>query len=303
MENGWLTRTPSWEHTTVLFAIGFSCLLIFDPGDLAAVLQYLRYLGDVDYLKEGTDPLYGDPEKGTLPKPDFDEPARPWGDRRRLARHHPGPTLHRVWGLVWSHAYLGVLMHALAHGTPEAQHHRVFFPPKGCVAKYCDKVTPVCATDMLPRSPTAPKLTDLAREGHRWDLIDVDGRKPEADRFGYVDLKMGLSGSSESGELVFDFTTEHDNMPVSICQVPCPWGRCKKGRAVLEGNVQFELDGSHLNEKDFPAVDKPGEFQPLVNKGTCFVIAKSIPKGNHALKITVTAPGGDAVVVSHLIHF
>lgn len=87
-------------------------------ADLARVLHYLAYLGNVKALEKGTDPLFMDPLKGTMPAQNFDEPpfepflmgagASGGSNRRRLARHHPGPMFHRIWGLTWTHAYLGV---------------------------------------------------------------------------------------------------------------------------------------------------------------------------------------------------
>ena len=84
--------------------------------------------------------------------------------RRRLARHHPGPALHRLWGLTWAHAYLGLLMEGLEGGGGDKataaaaavvalakQKQPAAIKVKGCKPEYCKDVVPVCATTLLPR--------------------------------------------------------------------------------------------------------------------------------------------------------
>jgi hypothetical protein len=302
-------------------------------GDLASVLQYLRYKGNYAPLAEGTDPMFMDPLKGKMPPPGFDEPPYDaWeaahdvngngnGDRdqrrRRLARHHPGPALHRLWGLAWAHAYLGLLMEGLEGGGGDKataaaaavvalakQKQPAAIKVKGCKPEYCKDVVPVCATTLLPRvEGAAPFLEDLVVGQRTWRLVDGDGRTGVNNKFGYVDGKMALNGDAKTGPLRLRFEATQHNLPLAVCQVPCPWGRCKGGRVVLEGHASFALDGDELPAAQFATASAPGPFRALVAKDLCFVVAKQVPKGEHTLTITPTAPPANSIIVSHLIYF
>ena len=91
-------------------------------GDFGGLLVHLRRSG-FEALKKGSEKLFHE-GKGDPPRPDMSEPALP---RRRLARHHPAAGLHRLWGLCWAHAYLGVLSRALRRrrsSRPQLCHYR-----------------------------------------------------------------------------------------------------------------------------------------------------------------------------------
>ena len=78
---------------------------------------------------------------------------------------------------------------------------------------------------------------------------------------------------------------------------------CKGGRVVLEGHASFALDGDELPAAQFATASAPGPFRALVAKDLCFVVAKQVPKGEHTLTITPTAPPANSIIVSHLIYF
>ena len=283
-------------------------------GDLASVLQYLRYKGEHPALEDGTDSLFLDPEKGKRPSTDLDEPPfDAWKlqeqGRRRLARHHPGPTLHRIWGLAWAHAYLGLLIEGLETFDQSSLVTAVLEPPpeikvKGCKPSYCKDIVPICSTTLLPRvEGAAPFLESMVVGKNKWRMVDGDGRAGVNKKFGYVDGKKALNGDVASGPLQVRFTTTEDKLPLAICQVPCPWGRCKGGRVILEGNAAFMLDEVELPPSGFATAASPGPYKVLVQKDMCFVIAKEVSKGTHTLTITPTAPEGSSIIVSHLIYF
>mmetsp|Transcript_97082 Transcript_97082/g.277793 ORF Transcript_97082/g.277793 Transcript_97082/m.277793 type:complete len:436 (+) Transcript_97082:419-1726(+) len=272
-------------------------------ADLGVVLHYLAYLGGVRSLENGTDPLFMDPLKGAPTEPDFSEPRyTPYTGqaqgRRRLARHHPGPMFHRIWGLTWAHSYLGLLidaMHEVANVDHVAPYKRQTNQVKGCDKKFCENVLPKCHITLRPRSSISLPLEDLAEPGHKWQIIDGDGRAKVSAEYGYVDLKMVLSAYPKDGPITLKFNVEHPDLPVTLCEVPCPWGRCKQQRVPMLGNVKIEFDGTVIT--DFPNV------KPFTQKDMCFVVVASALKGEH--RLTVTAAGGENnnVIFSHLIHY
>ena len=163
-------------------------------GNMLSVVANLRYKAGLSILKDGTDPLFMDPLKGKMPSPDYDEPHRralaanqtdddgSSQGRRRLARHHPGPALHRLWGLAWAHAYLGLLAQAMRAPEPDeaAAARRELPPVMGCTPRLCKDVVPQCATTVLPRindgatpSSLEALITSGLGEGH-WKLINSD---------------------------------------------------------------------------------------------------------------------------------
>ena len=167
-------------------------------GNMLSVVANLRYKAGLSILKDGTDPLFMDPLKGKMPSPDYDEPHRralaanatddgaaaaSEPGRRRLARHHPGPALHRLWGLAWAHAYLGLLAQAMRAPAPDADApaRRDLPPVMGCAPRLCKEVVPQCATTVLPRvggggatpSSLEALITSGLGEGH-WKLINSD---------------------------------------------------------------------------------------------------------------------------------
>ena len=276
-------------------------------GDFAAVLHYLRYKGHMPELEKGTDPLFLDPTKGNKPAPDFDEPP-PYQEpgRRRLARHHGGPLLNRMWGLAWAHAYLGVLAEAMREVVQQDARlvKRKEPPVRGCQKSLCETQMPVCSTTVEPRVITDPQmaLESLAVPGHRWSIAELENRQGLIDKFGYVDRKIQLSADSAKGPITFKFTTKTKDMPIVMCEVPCAWGRCKGGRVPLLGNSKFQLDGRDLGNSDLMASGN-GKLKDLLAKDTCMVLSSSVPAGEHHLIVESTAGPGKPIAISHLIYY
>ena len=190
-------------------------------GDFGATLRRLR-LGGVLSLQLGTNPLFSDPLKGSVPDAGFREPELP---RRRLARHHPGPELHRLWGLAWAHAYLGVLASALEDAAAGRFAVDRALPPamRGCDPKICDSL-PRCHTSMEPHS--AHSLEQLVTHGlQKGDAGGRGwGRSPQyegaqrAVYFGYIDRKIALVGGSDDGALTFRLDVREHGRPLVACQ-------------------------------------------------------------------------------------
>ena len=273
-------------------------------GDFGATLQKLRHHG-MAMLQKGTDPLYMDPRKGLPPAADMSEPPLPPGPqttqaRRRLAKHHPGQALHRLWGLVWAHAYLGVLVDALrdgeaaAHGTPSALPKRM-----GCVPHLCEDVAPICLTSMTPRAPAYALEDRLSTTSTAsWTLRGEAKRDGVSAHFGYVDSKILLSGTKTDGEVVLKVDVKHGGRPLVACEAPCPWGRCPAGRLPLKPSTAWTIDGDAVAPPD----KAPKEHAIFDVKDTCFVVKDALAAGEHAVGITVVKPDGYAGL-THLIHY
>lgn len=113
--------------------------------------------------------------------------------------------------------------------------------------------------------------------------------------YGYVDLKMVLSATPKDGPITLKFDVEHPDRPVTLCEVPCPWGRCKQQRVPMQGNVKIEFDGTVVT--NFPNV------KPFTTKDTCFVVVAAASKGEHRLTVTPTCGEANNVIFSHLLHY
>lgn len=268
-------------------------------GDFGATLQRLREKG-LPLLQEGTDPLYMDPRKGADPAPGMDEPDLPM--RRRLARHHPGAPLHRLWGLVWAHAYLGQLISALKPAPPGVVPPARSGLPKraGCEADLCEDVAPTCLTSMLPRAAGSELELKISLKGSKtWVLRDDAKRRSTNERYGYLDDKVLLSGTKADGELLLTIDVATAGRPIVACEAPCPWGKCPAGRLPLRANSAWTLDGAKLDV----TAEAPKSLKIFDVKNTCFVVAPALDTaGTHTLGITITAPGGYAGL-THLLFY
>lgn len=247
-------------------------------GDFGGLLVHLRRSG-LEVLKKGSEKLFHE-GKGDRPAPDMTEPALP---RRRLARHHPAAGLHRLWGLCWAHAYLGVLSKALRKAS--LVEHVVAPLPKrmGCEALLCDK-SPTCLTSMRPRIEHALEeaLVDAAgwtpREDARW----------KAHPMGYIDRKVLFASSATSGEATFAIDVKAGGRPLVACEAPCPWGRCPAGRLPLKHNVRWTVDGV---EVIVPSTT-PAKLKLYDVKDTCHVVVASMAAGRRVVGITFAPPPG-----------
>jgi len=265
-------------------------------GDFGATLQRLRH-GGLALLRNGTDPLFMDPDKGQPPAPDFSEPELP---RRRLARHHAAAPLNRLWGLAWCHAYLGILIEALEadarlDGPPG--HAVSELPPRaGCEALLCESRYPTCLTSMTPRVGHA--LEAAASGSRTWQLRRDNKFARAIATFGYLDEKILLAGTKADGEVHVAIKATHDGLPLVACEAPCPWGRCPAGRAPLRPNSRWTLDGAALR---VPA-EAPARLRLFDVKDTCFVVAEAISAGDHVLGLSATVESG-YVGLSHVIFY
>ena len=106
---------------------------------------------------------------------------------------------------------------------------------------------------------------------------------------------MVLSGYPGDGPITLKFNVEHADRPVTLCEVPCPWGRCKQQRVPMQGNIKIEFDGKEI--KDFP------NLKPFTQKDMCFVVVASASEGEHRLSVTATGGENNNVIFSHLIHY
>ena len=113
-------------------------------------------------------------------------------------------------------------------------------------------------------------------------------------------MKMVLAGAASSGPLKMRLAVKHGGLPIAVCEVPCPWGRCPKGRLQLRKNAEFFLDGAPLADLG----DGPKEFAALIEKDTCFVVAKDVRAGEHELEVRAkSSSGNDYVAMSHVLFF
>ena len=250
-------------------------------GDFGGLLVHLRRSG-FEALKKGSEKLFHE-GKGDPPRPDMSEPALP---RRRLARHHPAAGLHRLWGLCWAHAYLGVLSRALRReALIEAT--IVSLPKRmGCEAALCDR-SPTCLTSMRPRVGHA--LEDAVVSTNGWGPRE-DARWA-AHPMGYVDRKVLFSSSATSGEATFAIDVKTSSRPLVACEAPCPWGRCPAGRLPLKGNVRWTLDGAAVALPAKP----PAALKIYDVKDTCHVVIETLAAGRHVVGLTFAPPLGDTV--------
>ena len=68
----------------------------------------------------------------------------------------------------------------------------------------------------------------------------------------------------------------------------------------LRKNAEFFLDGAPLADLG----DGPKEFAALIEKDTCFVVAKDVRAGEHELEVRAkSSSGNDYVAMSHVLFF
>ena len=73
-----------------------------------------------------------------------------------------------------------------------------------------------------------------------------------------------------------------------------------RGRLQLRKNAEFFLDGAPLADLG----DGPKEFAALIEKDTCFVVAKDVRAGEHELEVRAkSSSGNDYVAMSHVLFF
>ena len=240
--------------------------------------MHLRRSG-FEVLKKGSEKLFHE-GKGDPPRPDMSEPALP---RRRLARHHPAAGLHRLWGLCWAHAYLGVLSRALRREALIEESVPPLPKRMGCEAALCDR-SPTCLTSMRPRVGHA--LEDAVVSTNGWGPRE-DARWA-AHPMGYVDRKVLFSSSASSGEATFAIDVKTSSRPLVACEAPCPWGRCPAGRLPLKGNVRWTLDGAAVTLPSTP----PAALKIYDVKDTCHVVIETLAAGRHVVGVSFAPPPG-----------
>ncbi|CAB9512449.1 expressed unknown protein [Seminavis robusta] len=195
-------------------------------------------------------------------------------------------------------------------------------PPEYCSKKFCS-LKPNCITSYIPNlgpdlasailsNETSP--ASMPQKGASHFLNDPQKQISNLDvRFGplgYRDRKFGYhlkqakkknrkdtsepEGASTTG---IGFTSSGPG-PLVLCEPPCFIDSCSKRRRMpLLEYVTLELDGTKLDTaKKLPwAVEVGGPF--------CKVIAASVAKGSHILRISTAVEDPDHVMFSHLIPF
>ena len=148
-------------------------------------------------------------------------------------------------------------------------------------------------SDLLNNAPPAcgRRFSKVWLSENKWRMVDGDGRAGVNKKFD-MSMEKALNGDVASGPLQVRFTTTEDKLPLAICQVPCPWGRCKGGRVILEGNAAFMLDevssSIWLCDCGFP-----GPYKVFCSKRYVFCDRKGGLEGHASfLTITPTAPEG-----------
>jgi hypothetical protein len=196
--------------------------------------------------------------------------------------------------------------------------------PEFCSKKFCSRF-PTCATSYIPnRGLQLSKsiLTEDARmplmgASHFANraVVQVNDLERRFAPLGYIDRKYAYRLAREPDDehkkkkkydeidvstAAVKFTAGGNNGPLVLCEPPCFIDECSKKRKMpLNDYITLELDGNIISlskSKQNPwGVEAGGKF--------CTVIASSIAKGDHVLRITTNVTTPDHVMFSHLISF
>jgi hypothetical protein len=161
---------------------------------------------------------------------------------------------------------------------------------------------------VLPRvpskaHPTLESLVTSGMGGDGWLVKNSDGRDSVIRMYNYADKKNVLCARASSGPLKLRIDVEHGGLPMSVCEVPCPWGRCAAGRDLLRGNVEFALDGEAMPHAALSDDKQPKNLHAMIEQHTCFIVAQAVTAGRHELSVTPKIKEGNYVFLSHVIHY